>query len=68
MASDSDWVQDVRRWYFGGTPPSGDPDSVACKTGVEPGIDGVIGYEAADPSLQARHWPTAALTDTPAKS
>ena len=21
MANDEDWVQDVRRWYFGGHPP-----------------------------------------------
>ena len=51
MANDADWVADVRRWYFSSqhavvTAPA-DDDSAA------------IGYEAADPTLQSRHWPDA---------
>ena len=57
MASDADWVEDVRRWYFAGRqdpsagvaldPASGDADS--------------IGYEAAHPALQAKNWPDAPI-------
>ena len=54
MGSDADWVADVRRWYFSGqrasanAPPSGDE-----REPVE------LGYEAAQPALQSRHWPDA---------
>ena len=55
MANEAEWLEDVRRWYFGGTPPETDgPESPACA-----GID--LGYEAAHPSLVARHWPDAPL-------
>ncbi|MBX3620175.1 MAG: hypothetical protein KF891_09360 [Rhizobacter sp.] len=56
MANDADWVEDVRRWYYGGSPPASEaqaePDSPA-------GAD--LGYEAAHPCLQARHWPDASV-------
>jgi hypothetical protein len=45
MANDDEWLEDVRRWYFGGSPPATDADTAA------------IGYEAAQPAVQARHWP-----------
>ena len=49
MANDTEWVQDIRRWYFGGHPPEG-----------EAGSDGrdelAVGYEAANPHLQTG-WP-----------
>jgi len=54
MGNDADWVADVRRWYFSGhnassiTAPSGDE-----REPVE------LGYEAAHPALQSRHWPDA---------
>jgi hypothetical protein len=56
MANDEDWVEDVKRWYFAGIRPgasaAGDPvDEVA------------LGYEAADPALQARYWPDAPTRD-----
>jgi hypothetical protein len=60
MANDSDWVADVRRWYFSGqgptaaASPDADPDGIA------------LGYEAAHPALQSAHWPDAprhAVTD-----
>jgi hypothetical protein len=54
MSSDADWVADVRRWYLSGqngsanTTPSGEE-----REPVE------LGYEAAHPALQSRHWPDA---------
>ena len=60
MASDSDWVEDVRRWYRASTQAAGVQPS---KT--QDGADSdmaALGYEAAHPSLQARHWPDAQST------
>ena len=54
MANDEEWVEDIRRWYYGGNPPAGDNASEA---GAAPSE---LGYEAAHPALQARHWPDAA--------
>ncbi len=52
MASD-DWVEDVRRWYFAG----------AMSKPVSPEAERIdaheVGYEAANPALQSRHWPDA---------
>jgi len=55
MASDAEWLEDVRRWALGEprlrmeepleTAPAAVPDD--------------LGYEAAHPALQARHWPDA---------
>jgi hypothetical protein len=53
MAND-DWVEDVRRWYFGGSPPAADGETDADAAGQT-----ALGYEAAHPALQARHWPDA---------
>ena len=54
MASDADWVEDVRRWCFvarrqrdDATVPLPEDESVA------------LGYEAACPPLQAPAWPDA---------
>jgi hypothetical protein len=55
MANDEDWVADVKRWYLAG----------AAATPREAGSaedEVAIGYEAAHPALQARHWPDAPLT------
>ena len=62
MAGDAEWVQDVRRWYFSGsqTPVSERGDSAA--PGSDPGEE-PIGYEAADPMLQAPHWPDLPVQD-----
>jgi hypothetical protein len=54
MASNDEWVEDVRRWYFGGTAPAADRDAEG-----SPGSHDEMGYEAAQPALQARHWPDA---------
>jgi hypothetical protein len=56
MANDAEWVEDVKRWYLSGasggtrTPSDGGDDDIA------------LGYEAAHPALEARHWPDAPLT------
>ncbi len=55
MANDEEWVEDVRRWYLAGT-RSGADSVVASGEGVD---EMALGYEAADPALQARHWPDA---------
>lgn len=55
MSSDAQWVEDVRRWVAAqerakeGGASSERADAFADE----------LGYEAADPVLQARHWPDA---------
>ena len=51
MTSDADWVEDVKRWYLSGVQSSLPGGSSSEVEDVE------IGYEAAHPALQARHWP-----------
>lgn len=53
MASEAQWLDDVRRWYFGGTPPETDGPEMEARA------DDDLGYEAAHPALVARHWPDA---------
>lgn len=55
MAND-DWVEDVRRWYYGGTQPAADRDT---EMSASAGDATELGYEAAHPTLQAHHWPDA---------
>lgn len=55
MGSDADWVSDVRRWYFDGEQAR--LRAPARPTGVID--DEALGYEAADPPLQAVNWPEA---------
>jgi hypothetical protein len=53
MASDTAWVEDVKRWVLAGCSAR---DGLA-----EPPDDGIVlGYEAAQPALQALNWPDAA--------
>jgi hypothetical protein len=61
--SDADWVEDVRRWYFSGRGASPATGSGATDGAAPPAVDAddALGYEAADPALQARNWPDAAL-------
>ena len=54
MASDADWVEDVRRWYFAGRQP---PE--AASVDVAEDESAALGYEAAYPPLQASGWPDA---------
>ncbi len=65
MASDADWVEDVKRWYFAGQrEANGMPVTAAPASSLDEtfGYDAsgeTLGYEAADPRLQARYWPDA---------
>ncbi len=58
MAINDDWLEDVRRWYYGGNPPAAEAEA----DGTAPPAD--LGYEAAHPALQARHWPDAPVART----
>lgn len=61
MASDADWVEDVRRWYHASVQAAADLRStVLGGAETEPAA---LGYEAAHPALQARNWPQALETD-----
>ena len=51
MADDTDWVADVRRWVS--SQQSNPRPSAELPEAPE------LGYEAAHPALQARHWPDA---------
>ena len=52
MADDTDWVADVRRWYFA-TQQVGARSAPAAES-----VDHAdVGYEAARPTAQARHRP-----------
>lgn len=55
MASDADWLEDVRRWALG-EPAAAQPAPLADEA---PAAGDELGYEAAHPALQARHWPDA---------
>lgn len=59
MASDADWVEDVRRWYFNGAQSASPPAGAAADDGDAETVE--LGYEAAHPALQARNWPDAPL-------
>jgi len=57
MASDANWVEDVRRWYFATRPKADAPLTAApAPDDIEP-----LGYEAAFPPPQAAGWPEAAV-------
>lgn len=58
MASDDEWVADVRRWcQRGGI----DGRASGASTHGDDSDHAMLGYEAALPPLQARHWPDAAF-------
>jgi hypothetical protein len=46
-SNDAQWVEDVRRWVASQARSRDEADASE------------VGYEAADPVLQARHWPDA---------
>jgi hypothetical protein len=53
MANDADWVADVRRWYFSTS------QTPVVKAAPDDSELDALGYEAAQPALEARHWPEA---------
>jgi len=58
MANDEEWVEDVKRWCL-----AGNRSGIAAAVGADNAADEVaLGYEAADPALQAAHWPDAPTT------
>ena len=54
MESDADWVEDVKRWMSHDGAPGLAGDA---------GDEIALGVEAAQPALQARHWPDAPTKD-----
>ncbi len=60
MASNTDWAEDVRRWSFSGR---GDGAKNPASAGHAADESEALGYEAADPALQAWHWPDAPSLD-----
>ena len=56
MTNDAEWVEDVRRWYYAGVRSAASPASSESTDLMS------LGYEAADPALQAHHWPDAPTT------
>ncbi len=57
MSNDPSWLADVRRWCRAGARDA----TVASIDEVEPDA---LGYEAAHPALQSRHWPEALGDET----
>lgn len=60
MDNESDWVADVRRWCLAGARAK--VAAPALSTGSSSSSAGEVedvGYEAAHPALQSRHWPDA---------
>jgi hypothetical protein len=55
MTNDADWVEDVRRWCLSGARSVAEDRSAV----GEPTDLMALGYEAAQPALQAQHWPDA---------
>ena len=58
MAGDADWVEDVRRWCRAGREVEGGYRAASTPEPMH-GSSDAIGYEAALPTLQSRHWPDA---------
>ena len=60
MEHESDWVADVRRWCLAGAQAKTAGNAIIDHS--DPGNEtysSAIGYEAAHPALQSRHWPDA---------
>jgi len=53
--NDVDWVEDVKRWYLAGAESARSADAAGESESA------FIGYEAANPALQARNWPDAPI-------
>ncbi|MBC7480733.1 MAG: hypothetical protein H7337_02175 [Rhizobacter sp.] len=60
MNNESDWVADVRRWCLAGAQAktAASAPSTESKSSSTSDLEDV-GYEAAHPALQSRHWPDA---------
>jgi len=58
MANDADWVEDVKRWAL-----SSARSSEPALNDAAAADEVALGVEAAQPALQARHWPDAPTKD-----
>ena len=56
MASDGNWTDDVKRWFYTGLQASIARVTPANLVNTD---SDELGYEAAYPALQARNWPDA---------
>lgn len=56
MTNDAEWVEDVKRWVAGTNAPTVQTSDVESTDMM------ALGYEAAHPALQARHWPAPVAT------
>ena len=56
MASDGNWTDEVKRWFFTGSQAAIARVNAVNLVNVD--LD-ELGYEAAYPALQARNWPDA---------
>ena len=65
MASDAEWVEDVKRWYQAGkrNPETGKLPVDAASASSDD--NEALGYEAAHPALQAQNWPDAPASSDP---
>ena len=54
MASDGNWTDDVKRWFYTGSKASNARANSVDLVNIN--LD-ELGYEAAYPALQARNWP-----------
>jgi hypothetical protein len=59
MTNDADWVEDVKRWYHASVRSATASDGSADRESTDLMA---LGYEAAQPALEARHWPDAPVT------
>lgn len=57
MAGDSEWVEEVRRWYLAGQPRAAGRDTPESPSSAGTYESDAIGYEAAHPELQSLTWP-----------
>ena len=57
MANDAEWIEEVKRWVLAGE------RARSRSEGTDVADEIALGYEAAEPSLLARHWPDAPTTD-----
>jgi hypothetical protein len=62
MASDDEWVSNVKRWCLEQKAVREQAVSAPSEGFDAPFDPDQLGYEAAHPALQARHWPDASAT------
>ena len=56
MSNDDDWVSNVKRWCHDQQAAAAAVQAQAAPSETDEAGD-MLGYEAAQPMLQAQHWP-----------